>query len=98
MGCEMWFATSYFLPPTPFLFKIPRHLWAGGRGAGGKPAPCLRLARRAYEGRGQGLGRLGPVGSTGRPAYTPGLSTRYSSGVLTRLTLWEASSWGGLPA
>ena len=48
--------------------------------------------------KGQDLGRLGPVSSTRRRAYTSGLSTRWSTGVLTWSTQWEVSSWGGLPA
>ena len=67
--------------------KGPRHRGAGDLGWGG------------YEGKkGQDLGRLGPVSSTPRGAYTPGPSTGYSSRVLTGFTPWEASSWGGFPA
>ena len=91
----MW-EVGFFLPPTPYLllplFNIPRHQ------AAGDPEKAAKQPNIPYLSNGQGLGRLGPVGFTPHGASTPGLSTRSSSGVLTRLTLWEASSRGRLPA
>ncbi len=68
-------------------FKIPRHPWGAGE-----------LGWGGHQGKkGQDLGRLGPVGSTPRGAYTPGPSTGSSSRVLTGLRRGRPHLGAGFP-